>query len=171
MRKLLAALATVAVIAAGCGSDQPPSASNDDEVRVGLLYPTAGPQRLGGTEEERGARLAIEWANDHGGIGGRRVVADAAQIANPESVPAAMDGLRERGVTIVLGSHGSAVSAAAAQAATRRQMTVWETGAVGELAGAVAGGRNFFRLAPMGANLGRAGIAFVADELAPKARR
>ncbi|MDQ1373826.1 MAG: branched-chain amino acid transport system substrate-binding protein, partial [Actinomycetota bacterium] len=44
----------------------------------------------------------------------------------------------------------------------------WETGAVGEVDAPGAGGQTFFRLAPMGASLGRHAIAFVRDTLAPK---
>jgi ABC-type branched-subunit amino acid transport system substrate-binding protein len=47
-------------------------------------------------------------------------------------------------------------------------MSFWETGAVGEVDAPGAGGRTFFRLAPMGAGLGRHAIAFVRDTLAPK---
>jgi ABC-type branched-subunit amino acid transport system substrate-binding protein len=59
------------------------------------------------------------------------------------------------------------VSAAAAQVATEDQLVLFETGAVGLLDGAVAGGQSFFRLAPMGANLGQAAIAFMRDHAVP----
>jgi branched-chain amino acid transport system substrate-binding protein len=52
--------------------------------------------------------------------------------------------------------------------AARRHLSFWETGAVGELGPTADGGRSFFRLAAMGANLGRNAIAFVRDELAGK---
>ena len=47
-------------------------------------------------------------------------------------------------------------------------MAFFETGAVGEVPPAAAGGTNFFRLAPMGANLGRDAISFVQDQLSPR---
>jgi ABC-type branched-subunit amino acid transport system substrate-binding protein len=77
-----------------------------------------------------------------------------------------MRALRRRGATVVIGSHGSAISAAAATAATEEDMSLFETGAVGDVGPHVAGGRSFFRLAPMGANLGQAAVAFVRDQLA-----
>src|SRR5207244_3262897 len=47
-------------------------------------------------------------------------------------------------------------------------LVLWETGAVGDVAPSVAGGRSFFRLVPMGEELGRAAIDFVHDELRPR---
>jgi branched-chain amino acid transport system substrate-binding protein len=157
---------TLAVLVTGCGRTS--SVRSSGSPVVGLLYPTSGSQALGGTQEARGARLAIDWANDHGGLRGRQLAVETADVDRPESVPAAMASLKAKGVTVVIGSHGSAVSAAAAQDATRQGMILWETGAVGEVPPEVASGRNFFRLAPMGANLGGAAIDFVRDELATK---
>ena len=77
-----------------------------------------------------------------------------------------MQTLKSKGIELVVGSHGSAISAAAAEAATQDDMLFWETGAVGQIAPDVAGGRHFFRLAPMGANLGRAAIDFMLDRVA-----
>ncbi len=67
-----------------------------------------------------------------------------------------MESLRRRGVSVVVGSHGSPISAVAADVATQAGMSFWETGAVGQVGPDSSGGRNFFRLAPLGANLGRA---------------
>ena len=117
--------------------------------------------------EERGVRLAVEWANTHGGVHGRPVRLDTADAPRPEAVPSAMRALRDRGVRVVVGSHGSATSVAAAKVAGETGMMLWETGAVGGTTPA-NGGRSFFRLAPMGANLGRTAIAFIRDEVAPK---
>lgn len=139
-----------------------------DTVVIGAIYPTSGPQRTGGTDEERGVRLAVEWANGHGGVRDRTVRLETADAPRPEAVPSAMRDLRDRGARIVIGSHGSATSAAAAEVAGETGMMLWETGAVGGSTPSATGGRSFFRLAPMGANLGRNAIAFVRDELAPK---
>ena len=76
--------------------------------------------------------------------------------------------LRDRGARVVLGSHGSATSAAAAEVAAETGMLLWETGAVGGSTVPAKPGRSFFRLAPMGANLGRNAIAFIRDQLVPK---
>jgi ABC-type branched-subunit amino acid transport system substrate-binding protein len=89
-------------------------------------------------------------------------------VSRPEGVPEAMAALASRHVVAVIGSHGSEVSAVAASQATQLGLSFWETGAVGLLPRDVALGRNFFRLAPTGATLGRAAIDFVHGVLAPQ---
>ena len=163
MRRALVLLVALAGVASGCSSSRAGPVA-----RIGLLYPTAGPQGAQGRAEQRGVELAAEWANDHGGVGGRRLRLVAAPADRAEAVPPAMESLRRKGVSVVVGSHGSAVSATAARMATDRGMLLWETGAVGQTDGDVAGASHFIRMAPMGANLGRAAIDFVADQLAPK---
>jgi branched-chain amino acid transport system substrate-binding protein len=160
-------LLTVLAVTSGCAG----RAAKQDTIVIGSIYPTSGPQRAGGTDEERGVRLAVEWANAHGAMRGRTVHLETADAPRPEAVPSAMRELRDRGARIVIGSHGSATSAAAAEVAGGTGMMLWETGAVGSIAPSATGGRSFFRLAPMGANLGRDAIAFVRDELAPKLPR
>jgi branched-chain amino acid transport system substrate-binding protein len=160
----VATLALVAgLVAVSCSS-----AVDDEALVVGTLYPTSGAQAAGGADEERGVRLAVDWVNAHGGVLGRSVRLERADAPRAEAVPSAMRALRDRDVRIVIGSHGSAVSATAAEVASRDGMVLWETGAVGEAGAAAKGGSNFFRLSPMGANLGRSAIAFVRDQLAPK---
>ncbi|MEY2476571.1 MAG: branched-chain amino acid transport system substrate-binding protein [Actinomycetota bacterium] len=161
MRRVLALLLLTPLLVA-CGD------SDDKTVTVGALYPTAGAQGVGGTEELRGVRLAVEWANDHGGIDGRRIRLREKAADRAEAVPGALAEFQRDDVTVVLGSHGSTMSAVAARQAGRHGISFWETGAVGEVDAAGAGGRTFFRLAPMGASLGRHAIAFVRDTLAPK---
>src|SRR5437588_959398 len=163
LRRTLLLVAALALLAAGCGP-----ARRRPPVVVGALYPLSGSQGTGGTEEERGARLAVEWVNGHGGVKGQGVELVAADAPRPEAVPSALAALRRRHVSVVLGSHGSVVSAEVASEATDQGLVLWETGAVGETDAAVAGGSRFFRMAPMGANLGRAAIAFVRDQVAPR---
>jgi branched-chain amino acid transport system substrate-binding protein len=159
-RLLLAAATAVAVAQGLAACARPPL------VAVGLLYPSAGSQGSQGTQERRGAELAARWADDHHVLGARRLELVSVPADRAEAVPAAMAQLARSGVGVVVGSHGSAISAMAAGEATRRGMLVWETGAVGETSPEVAAGTSFFRMAPMGANLGRAGIAFVRDHVA-----
>src|SRR5438105_8788473 len=155
---------TVLVVTTACAG----GGAKHDALVLGAIYPTSGPQQVGGTDEERGVRLAVEWANTHGGVRGRTVRLESADAPRPESVPSAMRSLRDRGARVVLGSHGSATSAAAAKVAAETGMLLWETGAVGGSTVPANPGRSFFRLAPMGANLGRNAIAFIRDQLVPK---
>ena len=78
-----------------------------------------------------------------------------------------MAACEQQGIDLVVGSHASAVSQAAAAVATEQGQLFWETGAVGETLPGTSGGRNFFRMAPMGSNLGSTAIDFVAHQVAP----
>src|SRR5437588_610862 len=134
MRRFLAVVVALAAVAAACGGSGGPST-----VRIGALYPRSGSQGVGGAEEERGVELAVQWANDHGGVRGRRAQLEGVDAARAEAVPAALTALRRRGVTVVLGSHGSSISAVAAELAGRAGISFWETGAVGEIPTETAG--------------------------------
>jgi ABC-type branched-subunit amino acid transport system substrate-binding protein len=168
-RRVIAAAvvpALLALLLSACGSGGGgPSAA---PMRVGLLYPTAGAQGVSGTEEERGALMAAEWANQHGGINGHHLTLETTPVDRPEAVPGAMAAFARAGVSVIVGSHGSLYSAVAATEATRNGQLLWETGAVGQTDGGVHGGANFVRMAPMGANLGRDGVEFVNTVLTPK---
>jgi ABC-type branched-subunit amino acid transport system substrate-binding protein len=180
-RILTAGIAVVVgVMSAGCSTSRP-------TVKVGLMYPASGPQGGQGTEEKRGAELAAEWVNTHGGVGGRHLQLLSSNLDRPESVPGAMAALQHAGVSVVVGTHGSTYSAVAADEATRRHMLIWETGAVGQVGwspmpatdnaygtdayesdGPVAAGVDFIRMAPMGGDLGKAAIDFVRSGLASR---
>jgi ABC-type branched-subunit amino acid transport system substrate-binding protein len=167
VRRLLV-LALLAGLLSACSGRSP--------LRVGLMYPTTGPQGSQGLEEQQGAQLAAAWAQAHG-VNVQLVVGD---VDTPEDIPVVMARLQRAGVSVVVGTHGTAFSAVAAQEATRRHMLVWETGAVGDVQwspspaydnpyatnsydadGPVAAGVDFIRMAPMGGDLGKAAVDFV----------
>jgi branched-chain amino acid transport system substrate-binding protein len=139
-------------------------------IRVGAIYPLSGSQGPGGVDEYRGVRLAADLVNAAGGIGGRQVALEPIDVAGADAAPGAVATLADRGVRYVLGSYGSTISQPAAEEAVRRGMLFWETGAVGSMPPA-GSDRLFFRVAPSGAVLGRAAVAFVADRLAPLLHR
>src|SRR3954463_8086455 len=157
----LVAVALVGTGLAACGD-------SSKTITVGALYPTTGSQGAGGTEELRGVQLAADWANDASVAQGTKIKLTHVDAARAEQVPDAMDSLASRGASIVIGSHGSAISAAAAREATIKKLAFFETGAVGDTAPDDSNGTNFFRMAPMGANLGRAAINFIQDQMAAK---
>jgi len=164
IRRFAIAIAIAIVVGAALAA----CSDSSKTITIGALYPRTGSQGSGGTEEFRGVHLAADWANNTSVVQGTRIKLAPVDAARAEQVPDAMDGLAARGVSIVLGSHGSAISAAAAREATVKKLAFFETGAVGLTAPDDSNGTNFFRLAPMGANLGRAAINFVQDELSAK---
>jgi len=164
-------LRRIAVVVFGLGAVTVACGGPSKSVAIGALYPTSGTQGTGGTQELHGVQLAVEWANAHGGLRGGHIRLVQADASRAEAVPVAMKALVARGASVVVGSHGSAISAAAAAVAEQDKVSFWETGAVGQIDEGSPAGRNFFRLAPMGANLGRAAITFVRDEFASKLPR
>ncbi len=161
MLKPLRVIVVVALLlAAGCTT-----ADEGDAVTIGAIYPISGLQGPGGIDEANGARLAVELANERGGVNGQKVRLRLLDVDRGDAAAAAFDKLHKEGVDVVLGSYGSTISAPAAVAAQRSGMVLWETGAVGNLPPDATPGESFFRMAPMGSTLGRAAVAFVRDQL------
>ena len=158
MTRRIALAVVLTFVAASCGSS--PSA-----IVVGAVYPTGGHQGPGGIEEYRGVELAAEFVNRNGGIGGRRVAIDLQPAERREQAPHAVDVLADKGVKVVLGSYGSTISAPATNAAARRGLVFWETGAVGDLPMSGTRAHSAFRFPVSGRLLGRQAVAFVRDEL------
>ncbi|MGZ8604224.1 MAG: ABC transporter substrate-binding protein, partial [Actinomycetota bacterium] len=125
MRRAGAALLTIAILAAGsCTSDPEP-------LRIGAVYPISGSQGPGGVEEFHGVQVAVDLVNEDGGALGRQVELVPLDVPGADAAPGAIAALDADGVELVLGSYGSTISAPAAEAAARRGILFWETGAVG----------------------------------------
>jgi branched-chain amino acid transport system substrate-binding protein len=156
----VSSLLVLALAAGACTSSRatPP-------IRIGAIYPLSGSQGPGGIEEYRGVRLAAQFVNADGGVDGRPVSFVPIDVASGQVAPAAIDRLHADGIRLVVGSYGSTISVPASQAAQRRGMFFWETGAVGEMADADPGDL-VFRVPPTGMFLGGRAISFVADRLA-----
>ena len=160
-KRLSLALLAVLLVAGGCTA----SPDRSDALTLGAIYPISGLQGPGGAEEANGVRLAVELANQRGGVQGRPVRLELLDVDRGDAAAGALDRLRRKGVDVVLGTYGSTISAPAAAAAQRSGMVLWETGAVGLIGTDAGAGESFFRMAPMGAGLGRAAVAFVRDQL------
>ena len=160
MLKPVPILVAVLLVAAACTSRD-----DADALTIGAIYPISGVQGPGGLEEANGARLAVALANERGGVRGRPVRLELLDVDRGDAAPRALEQLHRRGADLVLGTYGSTISAPAAVAAQRSGMVLWETGAVGLIGSDSGAGESFFRMAPMGAGLGRAAVAFVRDQL------
>ena len=159
-KRLSLVIVAVLLFASGCTTTAEP-----DAFTLGAIYPISGLQGPGGAEEANGVKLAVELANERGGIQGRPVRLELLDVDRGDAAPRALGQLQRKGVDVVIGTYGSTISAPAAAAAQRRGMVLWETGAVGLVGSDAGAGDTFFRLAPMGASLGRAAVAFVRDQL------
>lgn len=161
MRRSFAGVLLMTLVAATACAD-----GAQEPIRIGAVYPLSGTQGPGGVDEFHGVELAVQLVNEDGGVLGRTIELVPVDVPGADAAPGAIEGLDARGIRLILGSYGSTISAPAAEAAARRGLLFWETGAVGEMTGTGAG-ELVFRVAPSGAVLGRNAIAFVADEYAP----
>jgi len=159
-RSFAGVLLLTLVVATACadGSEEP--------IRIGAVYPLSGTQGPGGVDEFHGVELAVQLVNEDGGVLGRTIELVPVDVPGTDAAPGAVEDLGAQGIRLILGSYGSTISAPAADAAARRGLLFWETGAVGEMTGAGAG-ELVFRVAPSGAVLGGNAIAFVVDTYAP----
>ena len=160
-RALSAALVGALLVLSACTG-----APQEEPIRIGAVYPLSGTQGPGGVDEFHGVQVAVQLANADGGVRGRPIELVPVDVPAADAAPGAIEHLEDLGVRLLLGSYGSTISAPAAEAAARRGLLFWETGAVGEMSGDGAG-ELVFRVAPSGAVLGRNAIRFVADEYAP----
>jgi branched-chain amino acid transport system substrate-binding protein len=159
----------VAIALALAGASPSPGAGGP--VLVGAVYPTGGSQGPGGSEEFNGVGLAAEYTNQRGGVHGRPIRLRLEAADSWDAAPGAVERLRQARVSAVVGSYGSTISRPAAETASRLGMIFWETGAVGDFGMQIAAGERVFRFAPTGETLGRAAVAFVRDQIAPRVRR
>ncbi|HET7719107.1 MAG TPA: ABC transporter substrate-binding protein, partial [Acidimicrobiales bacterium] len=125
-KRLSLTIVAVLLFAAGCTTTD-----GSDALTLGAIYPISGLQGPGGAEEANGVKLAVELANERGGVRGRPVRLELLDVDRGDAAPRALAQLQGKGVDVVLGTYGSTISAPAAAAAQRRGMVLWETGAVG----------------------------------------
>ena len=102
-----------------------------DEVRIGALFPLTGPLSVLGTEALGGAQIAVELANDRGGVLGRKVVLQTADVTSPATATNETRRLINRdGLKLLTGTYGSANALAIAAAANQLKAVYIEGSAV-----------------------------------------
>lgn len=166
IRKIATLAFCMALVGVGCTRGDAPH-----EIRIGAVYPLSGSQGPGGIDEHRGILLAADLANQAGGVDGVPIRIESVDTPGSDAAAAAVDQLHAAGIQLVLGSYGSTISGPASAEAASNGMLFWETGAVGMLPPDSDRGGLTFRVPPTGEVLGRAAIAFIADQVAPKRHR
>ncbi|MDJ0390033.1 ABC transporter substrate-binding protein [Roseomonas sp. E05] len=144
-----AALALAARQAAAQGR----AAGAAPELRIGAIFPFAGPLALHGDESFRGLEMAVEARNAAGGVFGRPlrlVKAEASDAAQAGEAARRLLAGPER-VAALFGSCASAVSFAATQVAELEGVPYFELGAIADTI-TVRGFRYLFRSCPRGSD-------------------
>ena len=163
MTRRQALAAGTSVLAAGI---MRPAFAQGEPIRIGAINPYSGPVALYGDEVSRGYQLAIDEANQKGGVLGRKIELLRGDASNPQQGIAAVEKLVAEKVDIFVGTYISAVSSAASDAAARYSKIYWDTNALA--ADLTARGLpNFIRSGPYASSFAQISVNAVKDLLAP----
>jgi branched-chain amino acid transport system substrate-binding protein len=169
----VAAVSAAAVLGlAGCtpGADGNGNNGNaPDEIRVGFVFPTSGSFSALGTDQANGVRLAIDWANENGGINGVpiRIIEGDTQSDPGVGATVAQRLIDQDDVDILIGSFSSGISQSILPVAQRNNVVFWEVGAVSPTINA-DGNTNFIRTVGGAETYAQADIDFIENFIAPK---
>jgi len=164
----LGCAAVLAMVLASC-SGGGSSSGKVSEVRIGLVFPTSGAMAVLGNDQENAAKMMLNWANDHGGVGGAMIkIFTADSQSDPGSGATAVQRLIDQNqVQVIIGSYASGISQAIAPVAQRNKVILWEVGAVSPTVNA-SGGQDFLRTVGTSASYAGADVDFLLHYLAGK---
>ncbi|WP_379541053.1 ABC transporter substrate-binding protein [Teichococcus cervicalis] len=135
------------------------------ELRIGAIYPAAGPLALPGDESFRGLELAVEARNEAGGLLGRPlrlVKAEANDAAQAGEAVRRLAGTER--LVALFGTTASPLSFAATQAAELAGMAYFELGAIADTITA-RGFRYLFRSGPRATDYAALGLRTARETL------
>src|SRR5690625_2847824 len=120
---MLVLMFTLALVIAGCGSDNSGSSSNGEDnnnssnnsggddgepIVIGVPQPITGPSAAEGQDMVNGAELAVKHINDNGGILGREVKMIVEDLAcDPQVAVTAANKLVKENVDAIVGHYCS----------------------------------------------------------------
>ncbi|GAC1339173.1 MAG: ABC transporter substrate-binding protein [Acetobacteraceae bacterium] len=100
-------------------------------LRIGALFPLTGQLSVLGTEALGGAKIAVELANERGGVFGQQVALQTADVTSPANATNEARRLINRdGLKLLTGTYGSAIALAIGAAANQLKVTYFEGSAV-----------------------------------------
>jgi branched-chain amino acid transport system substrate-binding protein len=139
-----------------------------DAARLGVLLPLSGPLASLGNDVRRGFELALQLANEDGGLFGQD--AELITVDVPSSTEATSQATRlitSEQVGVVMGSYASSISFAASQVAERNKVVYFEQGAVADDITS-RGFKHLFRFIYPASELGGGAAQFTLDQVLPK---
>ncbi|MET2829292.1 ABC transporter substrate-binding protein [Mesorhizobium shangrilense] len=162
---LQAAGVTLGAVALGA----PALAQSDPKpIRIGMLFPRTGDLALLGEAQANGALIAIDMANDAGGINGRRIEVVRADAPTPNAAVAEATRLiSSENIKILVGSYASAIASSVVGVAERSGVIHWEVGAIADSL-TQRGFKNVFRTCATAGQTGQLGFDFALNYLFPK---
>lgn len=138
----IAAMLSVGALLASCASGGNSVADNGDAdsgaeaftgepIRIGALFPISGSLALLGEESWRGVQVAVNEVNANGGIDGRRVDIEFADVPDVNAAGSESRRLLDsEGIDLVVGSYSSGLALAGSEVYARGGGTYVELGAV-----------------------------------------
>ncbi len=166
MRKLtvLFTLATTVVAAfIGVGRAQ---AQTPTEWKVGALFAFSGPLAFLGQETFRGAEIASQIVNEHGGINGAPIVWEKADAGSPAQARSEAERLAGAGLKVVFGTNSSGLAIPASQVLEQQKVIFWEPGSAADEI-TTRGYTYTFRTVPAGQQWAYTLADFATDNLTP----
>ncbi|GAA0235715.1 ABC transporter substrate-binding protein [Cryptosporangium japonicum] len=163
---LLALVCSVSLAVAGCGGGSTGSGNSGGTIKIGTLHPLTGPYAGDGQQMENGVKLAIDDINAAGGIkalDGRKLeLAGGDTQGKPDVGQSEAQRLVTEGVTALVGTYQSAVSANVAPLAERNKVpfVIDISGDDGILS---HGYKYAFRMQPRNTVFGTAGAKYLQE--------
>jgi branched-chain amino acid transport system substrate-binding protein len=154
-------LATLTSALVGCGPKEP------EELVFGAIYPLTGGLAIPGNAAVEGVKIAVEMANEEGGVLGKQVVLEIAD--GPDASASASQAERlinEKKVPVIFGTYGSS-NALAATAVTERNKVVWVDGGTMSIDLTTRGHKYTFRTTPHTDLVGADAAQYMVDLIAP----
>lgn len=144
------------------------SASAQDTVRIGTLYPFTGPLALFGNEEWRGAETARVVQNEKGGVLGKKIEFVKADAPDAKAATSETERLiTVEKVKIITGSYSSSIAYASTPVAEKYKVIYFEQGGIADNI-TERGFRYLFRNNPLASDFGIRAIELTENSICPK---
>lgn len=172
--RLALALTLVGAVILAAVLDRPAGAQGQ-QIKIGLLYDHTGPfSAAGSLNSWRGAKMIIDYVNEHGGVLGKYKIVQVdgdTQSKTEAAINEAERLLNVEKVDILAGVYSSAHAVPLAEKVDRQKKFLWITTAIAD---AVLKDRDLhytFRPQPNGSLFGEASVKYVAANAAGKLKK
>jgi len=142
------------------------SASAQDVIKIGAMYPLSGPMALLGNHDMNGVELATEIFNERGGVDGKKIKLIKADAPTAEAARSEAERLiNVEKMDVIFGTYSSSLSYVASSVAEKYKKIYWETGAIADKI-TQRGFKYVFRNCTQASNFGQAAADFAVEKIA-----
>lgn len=168
-QKIVLGMAVLSLFCSLFGEDVANSApASKGTVEIGVMFARTGPLAILGEEVFRGVEIARIMKNKKGGLWGKDVVYIVEDAPTPDAgVAAATRLIKDKGMTVNMGTYSSSIAYAASEVAERNKVIHWE---VSSAADAITqrGYKYVFRNCVAISDFGTKAIEYSMNLVAPK---